>query len=813
MSIRTIFTSERRIYQNKQKKTRDAGFPAFFVPPSRPRGADEAKRRDATEGQEGGTGKMRFAQIRDYSRWDFSCVRNQPYSFRIGLILTQRKSYRINYRSVKCIIDYQMIPSDRKIKDSTLNSINNDEIIKNSIELCTNNLKNIEEKLNSLNKLEIISMLSILTQTEFGRQLLEEYPIVTDKPCLHYIIGLALKNEICTDVEPSAQDIESILDSLETYFANYSMSIKPKSHNIQKDDIIFRAQMHESIGQANPEKYPFQMCELLTGTFGQLDDYFILNYGFTIDDTIKFSEIITENYENLGELKLEESRNNNSDAEKVLAEFFSKTREIIEIIPDDICKLYALDVVKFTKYLKEFSCSFGDGDISFISSLDKNVFLIKPILYQSGRYYIPIPQDLLQKLPYIFEKLLEHERQNKSDIWQKYIKIKSDFTERKVTEYLSRVFKKEDIHENLYYRVKKGNECEVDHIIKYFNNILICEEKSGNFSISPRMEELDVITTKLKRLICDAHDQGIRTRDFIKQQKTALFLNSEKERELEIVYNPNRTNFILINVTLEPLLSFSSGLKNIESLGIFSNSEYPWSVTLFDLDIITRHIKSPSVFIHYIERRLEVQTENLFLAIDELTFLSYYLEHGNFNINSDEKSKLDLILIESSGYLKKFDQYYLYGKEEPTLVIETEIKDIISELEQIQQEGFTDITNALLDLHHETRKELIDMIQKMRNNTLIDGQRHDFSFFTKNRIGITCFSQKGTENLESSLSTYCSLKKYQFQADRWIGVGINVLDSEHFISSYLYYGDKWIHDEIMDQNIKLAIDSGLIKDK
>jgi hypothetical protein len=59
------------------KKTRNAGFPAFFVPPSRPRGADKAERSDATEGQEGGTGKMRFAFIRDYSRWDFSCIHNQ----------------------------------------------------------------------------------------------------------------------------------------------------------------------------------------------------------------------------------------------------------------------------------------------------------------------------------------------------------------------------------------------------------------------------------------------------------------------------------------------------------------------------------------------------------------------------------------------------------------------------------------------------------------------------------------------------------------------------------------------------------------
>ncbi len=365
----------------------------------------------------------------------------------------------------------------------------------------------------------------------------------------------------------------------------------------------------------------------------------------------------------------------------------------------------------------------------------------------------------------------------------------------------------------MYYRVKKGKDCEVDHIIQYSNNILICEEKSGNFSISPSRDELGTITTKLKRLISDAHDQGVRARDFIKQQKTALFLNSEKEKELEIIYNPNRTNFILINVTLEPLLSFSSGLKNIDSLDIFSHSEYPWSVTLFDLDIITRHIKSPAVFIHYIERRLEVQTENLLFAIDELTFLNYYLEHGNFNIDSDEKSKHDLILIDSRGYLKKFDQYYLEGKEEPTLLIENEIKDIISELEQTQQEGFTDITNALLDLHHETRKKLINLIQTIRDKTLIDGQRHDFSCFTNNNIGITGISQRGSENLINLLSLLCPLKKYQCQANRWIGLGINVLDSEHIISSYLYYGDKWIHDEIMDQNIKLAIDSGLIKDK
>ncbi len=69
-----------------------AGTPAFFVPPSRPRGADQAERRDATEGQEGGTGKMRFAIIRDYSRWDIS--------FAVGyLMCPHHPLYEIKTRS------------------------------------------------------------------------------------------------------------------------------------------------------------------------------------------------------------------------------------------------------------------------------------------------------------------------------------------------------------------------------------------------------------------------------------------------------------------------------------------------------------------------------------------------------------------------------------------------------------------------------------------------------------------------------------------------------------------------------------------
>jgi len=435
------------------------------------------------------------------------------------------------------------------------------------------------------------------------------------------------------------------------------------------------------------------------------------------------------------------------------------------------------------------------------------------ILNQTGRYFAPIPQDLFQNLPSIFEDLLEQEKRKSSKIWQKYQETKAKFTEKKVTEYLGRIFKKDIVYENLFYTIEKGRTAEVDHIIPYSDNVLIIESKSGNFSITAKREGITRITTTLKRLICDAHNQGLRTKEFITNKKPAIFTNSKGKKELELVYKKNKTHFLLINVTLEPLLSFSSSLKNIESLGIFSQSEYPWSVNLFELDIITRHIDSPAVFIHYIERRLKAQDDNLFSTFDELTFLGFYLDWGNFNIYLEDGSTPARIYLDTD-FLEGFDQHYLYGGDPPKLIIEKEIKEIIRELEQFQPEDFTNITSALLDLDHKARKDFIAFFRRICYQTTIDGKRHDFSVIGKdNKIGITSFSQIGRENLSELLSSYCILKKYQCQADRWIGLGIDVLDTKHVIHVYIFDEDQWKRDRKMDQTIKFALNKGFIKEK
>jgi hypothetical protein len=222
--------------------------------------------------------------------------------------------------------------------DSPLKPNNFEQLIDASKKCCSDELKKIEDSLSRLNKLEIISRLSILTQTEMGRESTEDYRI-NDYPCLHFILGLALKSDHCAEIEPSNQDIGIILSTLKQYFPSFFFSERAvPSEKGKDDDVILHAQMHALIGQTNPMKYPFQMRELLHETFGILDDFFVDDYGFTIIDAIEFSEKIILQYEKSIDLKYEIGQRSGLLDEKKWEEFFRRSRELIEIVPKDFCE-------------------------------------------------------------------------------------------------------------------------------------------------------------------------------------------------------------------------------------------------------------------------------------------------------------------------------------------------------------------------------------------------------------------------------------------------------------------------------------------
>ena len=693
----------------------------------------------------------------------------------------------------------------------------------------------IESLITEIDPVELLSHVFLRSQFFLERKP-ELNQDLEEKPIMHFLAGLCLKKGRQSDRHPNNQEIEKIIKLIEEYFDYYLQNLvfqSTKKDQVSKFDyLILSARLQKIISQINPSIYPFQLKDLLKNVFGRFDDYFIKKLGFSATDALNFGQKIIKRYERLLNKRLDEAREVMQRAKRELKmpikgsqlreilrkkkvteeEFienyfiflmFTLTQEIFVFAVDEFCKDEEIkEVERFKNYLKALSCKFGEVNKDFNSPLDENAIIMKPIInIDKNRYFSPIPQDLICSLPLIFESFLEEDKRRQTRIWQKFQNQKSQYTEYKIYEYFSRLFPKQSIFRNLRYNYK-GEEFEVDVLISYDDKIFVIEAKAGVFSEPAKRGAIKRLRTDLKKLVVEAYQQGRRARDYIKFSKPAVF-KDRSGKEVFRVEDEQYKTFFIINVTLEPLMSFTTSLKWLQSLDLFEKNEYPWSVYLFDLDLITSHIPSPTIFIHYLEKRLSAQEENVFLAFDELTLFGWYMENGNFYIPiMDEGEKPDLVSLDGS-WVTVFDDHYLFGKDPPELKIEPELVKIIKILEEVRPLGYSNIASALLDFDHQARKLILEKMNELIKKTKKDRKKHDFSvLFKEIGAGFTFMSQWGSDGLRERLVSYCTLKKYKTKTKRWIGIGKDVLDDSWFVNEFVYLDFPWESDPRMDELLK-----------
>ncbi|MDO9550382.1 MAG: hypothetical protein Q7J03_05355 [Methanoregula sp.] len=685
-----------------------------------------------------------------------------------------------------------------------------------SVKTCQEFQENIEKKLRNFDKIELFSRYLLMTRSHLsGERVLGD--IIEDYPVFHFCLGLALKQDEGKNTEPSLTDSDDLVWLLQSYFEEYMKSsyLSMKLSNNVDEGLISLSRQHYLINQINKERYPFQTKELLQQTFGYLDDFFTGHIGFNINDAIIFIEKIVQHFEKKIQERIQLCckirKNNKKFDNKIANQLFQNSKEFIEIDIVPFCKINDIkDIEKFRKYLDCLSCCFGDGNPTFSLPTHDNLIHKKPIIKYQFKYYCIDPDLLFNNLPEIFEGFLDDEKKVQSSVWERYKEKKSQFTERKVKEFLLRVFSKSDVYDNLYFPFE-GKRLETDHIITYCRNFLIIEDKSGLYSIPAKRGGIFSIKTDLEKLIVDSYQQGLNCRDYIRSTKNASFERKNGEPVLDIKFEPYKTHFLIVNVTLEHLYSFSTSLKILDSLKIFQNDEYPWSVSLFELDLITRSITSPVIFIHYIESRIESQKDNYsFFAFDEISFLSYYLQNGNFIIYPKNGKMPELTL--TPDYIKPFDRHYTHGDPAPKLMIEDEILKIITDLEKIRPDHLTRITNAILNLPHHLRKWFIFEIGNACYETSTDGiSSHSSMYNNLLNTGFTVFTQIGRDNLQEKIADYCWLKKYQCKANCWIGFGIDILDKKYFAQEVVCFESDWKYDKELENSLISAIKCGIIE--
>lgn len=330
----------------------------------------------------------------------------------------------------------------------------------------------------------------------------------------------------------------------------------------------------------------------------------------------------------------------------------------------------------------------------------------RPIYYLSGDRFLFF--DRTSVFDALFEAFDQLTRADQKFRDAKYIPHLAKWVEAQVGTYLRRIFPAENVFASLTYPDpdNKGGEAELDAAVFWPPFLLLGEVKGKQFRPRSRTGDPARLRDDLRANIEDAFTQATRANRFIDSADVVKFREKGTGRILELRRH-DLQRIYPISITLHHFAGLTTQLAWLKNIGLFKDSAYPWSVSLGDLDIITRFAKTPDVFLHYIQRRFDLQRSEKNIMGDELDLFGTYLDsrlHPSqfWNSMTDDGKRPNLFMI--SGGSERFDEWHEaeLGRREthPDIKLDfpPRLTEVLSELRRREDDASRWIAFALLDL-------------------------------------------------------------------------------------------------------------------
>ena len=173
----------------------------------------------------------------------------------------------------------------------------------------------------------------------------------------------------------------------------------------------------------------------------------------------------------------------------------------------------------------------------------------------------------------------------------------------------------------------------------------------------------------------------------------------------------------MVTVTLENLDMYTAMLHETVQAGGFVEGELPWAVSLFDLKVITDLTEFPTQFVHYLRRRLLLNTKpNIHIHThDELDWFGLYLQHGLYFDERSDIEEYDRMFYDMFSSI--FDDWYYFemGVREkktkrPCLPLSDHMNQLLRELSKGKEYKHSEVISLVLDMSGSARDQLEKMI-------------------------------------------------------------------------------------------------------
>lgn len=391
---------------------------------------------------------------------------------------------------------------------------------------------------------------------------------------------------------------------------------------------------------------------------------------------------------------------------------------------------------------------------------------------------------------------------------QRYQKNKSNYAEEKSYEVFSNIFKPEHIYRNVLYpdlNNTEGGQAELDIAISYHNFLILCEVKSKQIREESLSGDIPKLRSDLKSNLADSHQQAKRALGYIQSTQDAKFKEKDSDREL-VVSKGNVHKVFVISITFESISDIGTRMSELEGLRLFKDSEYPFSISIPELGVISLSDILPETFFHYMTKRLELLKEDTKWLGDELDLFACYLANRliieNLNLPNDGKP---INLLSISGCSDKF--IALDDPDcDPKKIMSTMKVDFPAEtaelLNSLGNQGSSSASWILFKLHDLPNEMIAWTYEAMRQAKARTsaGYSRVNRYYKDTVICVVTTQTESRENLVTFTRMKVILEKYKSKSK--VAIGFSVLSkSPNLFEAIDFFNFDWEHDDVLEKQV------------
>lgn len=582
------------------------------------------------------------------------------------------------------------------------------------------------------------------------------------------------------------------------------------------------------------DAYPHQFYAFAQDLYGPHDAWFREHYGFNIAEGVKLSQAIAREYDERFNRSLQQAREearkktdklisshqaaeeerHNLERSIGCALHFGSSENLLAFTPEEVSQFSGVPIGTCQGFLQRMSQEFGYRNPMFPNSFtdpaaapwDYNTLHERPIARREDKYWLFVPPLLRSALfnTFYFDLLKDNV------YWPTFEKARGNFLESKTAECLRRVFPPDMVLLNPHY--PNGEEM-ADVVVLHDHKVLLFQCKSKVLTYPARIgADYDALRVDVQKAIAHAFEQGIKARHFLQANKQAELLVGENAFAIDMA---QVNGLYLVSVTSMPFQTLAARFANTNSaLGLFSDNEYPWSLSLGDLEVLAQVLSSPAQFLHYVLRRRQVERTTFDIHADEMDYLGFYLSQG-LCFDIDEFQELDQLVL--SGMSSDVDRW-VYERFEvgrdvdpPRTPMPNGFSDFLGDVERTGNDYRTDCAITLLDHSGQARKRFMEMVQQTKERSRVDKALRSFSAVLKDgKRGVSFLSfdaNADRSRLFKQTAAFAMVKKYASRCDEWTGFGWD-LASTRAVDVAFFVSHVWAYDEQMERLVKEKLRPG-----